>query len=130
MTKGTADLKSATAFAIVAYNSKKLVQPHLVAIYSDRRLANGTTKPDQIGTGFLVSWRDYPTLVTAKHTLYGANGSEDPRRKKVFVNGELLAIQRRDNTKAAMHPIIAALKTVREPRGAPTTPSNPATIVT
>jgi hypothetical protein len=83
---------SRIASATIARNSKNLVQPHLVAIYSEREVTGGIVQPDQSGTGFIISWRDRSTLVTGKHSLYGPNGHEDPRAKSVFVNGALTRI--------------------------------------
>jgi hypothetical protein len=89
---GAGRVMPVSLMAVVAQNSEKLVQPHLVAIYSDKKLFGGTKGPNQVGTGFLVTWCDRPTLITAKHTLYGHNGNENPRSKSVFVNGALTEI--------------------------------------
>ncbi|WP_105429477.1 hypothetical protein [Neorhizobium sp. T6_25] len=63
------------------------IQPSLVAIYADH-----PHSPDivsQVGTGYLVRHRDRPVVITAKHTLYGESGTEDPGEKSFFWDGKL-----------------------------------------
>lgn len=68
--------------------SQKLIQPSLVPIYEENHMG----KPDQIGTGFLVSYNNKSILVTAKHVLYGHDYNEDATAKLIFVNNELTHI--------------------------------------
>jgi hypothetical protein len=69
-------------------NGRQLVRPHLVAIYNGPK-----NEPDQVATGFLVACKGRPILLTAKHSLYGLSGDEDPMTKSIFVNGELKFIK-------------------------------------
>jgi hypothetical protein len=87
--------------AQIARNSKALIQPFLIAIYSPRSGATGTIRPQQTATGFLLSWYSQPCLVTAKHSLYGTRGDENPHEKLIFVDG---ALQNLADLKAATHP--------------------------
>lgn len=58
---------------------RRLVLPALVPIYASN--PNGPSKPDQVGTGFLIESTSRPMLVTAKHTLFGHDGSEEAGEK-------------------------------------------------
>lgn len=60
---------------------QQLVQPHLLAIYDER--------PDQVGTAFLTLWHGKPLIVTARHTLFGKSGNDDPFAKQIHVDGDL-----------------------------------------
>jgi len=66
-----------------------LMQPHLLAIYSDDAAVSNGGQPVQIGTGFLVSSTKLPVLITAEHTLYGHDGTQDPTKKLIFANNNL-----------------------------------------
>ena len=64
--------------------AKKLVLPHLVAIYD--------AAPDQIGTGFLVCRNGAHTLWTARHTLFGHSFDEQPLEKYIFATKKLQSL--------------------------------------
>jgi hypothetical protein len=70
-------------FRQIATQSKVLVEPHLIAIYKE------VSGIQQVGTGFLVNLRGCPVLITAKHTLYGNKGNENPLDKKILVGRAL-----------------------------------------
>lgn len=74
-------------FFEIRKQAQNLVQPHLVPIYEEN-----DGKIEQIGTGFLVQHRDRAVLVTAKHTLYGHGGNENPGDKAIFAAGSLTKI--------------------------------------
>ena len=79
-------------FTKIKTNSLELLQPHLVAVYL--QTAEPKVKTQQVGTGFLVRHKDRPVLVTAKHTLYGKKGDENPGEKAIVVAGALTMIGR------------------------------------
>jgi len=74
-------------FKRVKANALALVTPHLVAIYQEATLPR--VKTEQVGAGFLIKHKHRPVLITAKHTLYGHDGNEDPWAKAIFVTGFL-----------------------------------------
>jgi hypothetical protein len=77
--------RDVSSVAEAASQAERLIQPALVAVYE----ADHRGRPRQIGTGFLVLWRDRPFVVTAKHTLYGHSYDEDPAEKLIFADGRL-----------------------------------------
>lgn len=68
--------------------SKLLVLPSLVAIYE----MIAQQKPEQIGTGFLILWKEKPVLITAKHVLCGHGNGNDTSEKLLFENGDFIPI--------------------------------------
>jgi hypothetical protein len=74
-------------FLRVKRNARTLVQPCLVAIYEE--ITEPKINLRQIGTGFRIQHRGRPVLVTAKHTLYGHSGDENPGEKAIYVSGKL-----------------------------------------
>jgi hypothetical protein len=70
---------------LVEENFAKTVLPTLVPIYESN--AQDATRPDQIGTGFILSYNSRPVLVTAKHTIFGHDG-KDSVGEKAFRVGE------------------------------------------
>src|SRR5664279_4422239 len=77
-------------FKQIKANGLALVQPHLVAIYLQE--TEPKAKTQQVGTGFLVRYKNRPVLITAKHTLYGKRGDENPGEKAIVVPGGLKLI--------------------------------------
>lgn len=69
--------------------AQSIVSRSLVAIYSDYVTKTGLDTVDQTGTAFLILWRGRQVLVTAKHSLLGHDGSDNPSQKSVFLNGRL-----------------------------------------
>jgi hypothetical protein len=90
--KFDAEIKTRTSeyFTRIKTNSLELLQPHLVAIY--HQTTEPKVKTQQVGTGFLVRHKGRPVLVTAKHTLYGRKGNENPGEKAIVVAGVLTMI--------------------------------------
>ena len=77
-------ISSADLIKEVPIEIQQKVLPHLCAIYDE--------EPDQVGTGFLSLWNGKPTLITAKHTLFGENFDQDPMLKKVHLGNDLVAL--------------------------------------
>lgn len=80
------------------------VSRSLVAIYSDYITKTGFETVDQTGTAFLVLWRGRQVLVTAKHSLFGPDGFDDPSRKSVFLDGRLHRLGELGSTTLFSHP--------------------------
>lgn len=74
-------------FLDVADNFKHIIAPSLVAIYAPHDSRSGLIF--QTGTGYLVRHNDRPVVITALHTLYGENGTDDPAEKSFFWHGKL-----------------------------------------
>ena len=70
---------------LVEENFAKIVLPTLVPIYESN--TRDATRPDQVGTGFILRYKSRPMLVTAKHTLFGHDGKDDAG-EKAFRAGE------------------------------------------
>ncbi len=77
-------------FKRIKCRALSLVQPYLVAIYQEKSKLRCDI--EQIGTGFLIAHQDCAVLVTAKHTLYGHDGSESAGDKAIFVDDGLQKI--------------------------------------
>jgi hypothetical protein len=74
-------------FLRIKENARALVQPCLVAIYE--QMTEPKINLREIGSGFRIQHRGRPVLITARHTLYGPNGDENPGEKAIFVPGGL-----------------------------------------
>lgn len=82
MSESAPERPSTKFFLAVKKNAVALVQPHLVAIYE--LPPEPKEHPVQVGTGFKVRDTDCVTVLTAKHVLYGHDGSENPGDKAIF----------------------------------------------
>lgn len=71
----------------VRYHAEALVLRSLVPIYS--RPNGNDFQTRQIGSGFLVAHNGRPTLVTAKHVLFGHRDDENPGEKYIVFGGSL-----------------------------------------
>jgi hypothetical protein len=81
---------AAETFALISREAHRLIAPSLIAIYS--RPGGSDIKATQIGTGFLIAANGRPTLVTARHVLFGHRNDEDPFTKHVVFHGRMRAL--------------------------------------
>ena len=65
---------------------KRHVLPSLVAIYDSHHVNPGN--PVQVGTGFLLTHKSRPVLVTARHVLEGHNRDKSPAEMAFHVDGK------------------------------------------
>lgn len=72
---------------LISDNAVKYVQPCLVPIYGQRLEPRHTEV--QVGTGIRVLHNECTFLVTAKHVLFGHDGTEDASDKCIFAGGGL-----------------------------------------
>jgi hypothetical protein len=86
----TTEQRAMGALHTISTNSEWLVQPSLVAIY--RLIQNGRSDVEHVGTGFLLTHKNRPLLVTAKHSLYGPKFDQDVGDKAIFAEGQLLPL--------------------------------------
>jgi hypothetical protein len=76
------------ALDLLSQNTRQLVLPHLVAIYEPI----DEVRVHQVGTGVCVDFESRQFLVTARHTLFGHTGGDNPGDKAVLLAGGLRQI--------------------------------------
>lgn len=76
------------ALGLLSANTRHLVLPHLVAIYAPIDEA----RVEQVGTGICINFNARQFLVTARHTLFGHMGDENPGEKAFFSSNRLWQI--------------------------------------
>ena len=72
---------------ILAFRSKRMVEPSLVPIYL--RPDGLDSKTRQIGTGFLIALNGNCILISARHVLFGHRYDEDPSTRHVVFKSRL-----------------------------------------